>query len=178
MFERTKIDNTTPLQSVVPVEVATADGEHIKGRVILSSSKSFVEVLNGPSMFIEFEPYGGERVLIAKASLKSIRIVPVPSASGLAARMRDADGFEPYAVLGLAKGAPWEDVRQAYLRMAKTYHPDCYANAALPDEVRDYLAAMVRRINAAYAALEEPHQNERVRSAGRSEPVYTSRPRA
>jgi hypothetical protein len=178
MFERSRIDNATPQQTSVPVEIATADCEYLKGRVILSSSKSFVDVLNGPATFIEFEPYGSDRILLAKSQLKSIKITSVPSASGLAARSRDVGGFEPYAVLGLPKGAPWEDVRQAYIRMAKLYHPDCYANADLPEEVREYMAAMVRRINAAYAAVEQPLQVERARAAARSEPIYTYRPRA
>ena len=40
----------------------------------------------------------------------------------------------------------------------------------LPDEVRDYLAAMARRINAAHAALEVTRQKQ----AARAEPIFTT----
>jgi DnaJ-domain-containing protein 1 len=46
-------------------------------------------------------------------------------------------------------------VREAYLQLAKAYHPDRFAAAGLPSEVSDYLALRTRRINAAYALLEE-----------------------
>jgi curved DNA-binding protein CbpA len=94
----------------------------------------------------------------------------VPKAANLGARLSDPDGFDPHAVLGLAAGASREEVRQAYFRLAKAYHPDRYATAELPEEVRDYLAAMARRINAAHAALEVPQKRQRVRE----EPIFTS----
>jgi curved DNA-binding protein CbpA len=58
----------------------------------------------------------------------------------------------------------------AYFALAKAYHPDRYATAELPAEVRDYLAAMARRINAAHAALDVPQK----RQALRQEPIFTS----
>ena len=64
-------------------------------------------------------------------------------------RPRDADGFDPFVVLGIAPGADKEEIRRAYVGLAKNYHPDRYATAELPDEVRSYLADMARRINAA-----------------------------
>ena len=60
--------------------------------------------------------------------------------------------------------------RRQVFRLAKAYHPDRYATAELPAEVRDYLAAMARRINAAHAALEVPLKKQAVRQ----EPVFTS----
>ena len=88
--------------------------------------------------------------------------------------MRDTDGFDPHAILGLPLGAPYEDVRAAYLRKAKVYHPDRYANAELPDEVKAYLEGMARRVNAAFAALESPHQNIRQKPVQRITPIYST----
>ncbi len=48
----------------------------------------------------------------------------------------------------------------------------------LPPEVADYLDAMARRINAAYAALETTMQAPRRVAAQRSQPIYTSGGRA
>ena len=65
-------------------------------------------------------------------------------------------------------------MRGAYLRKAKAYHPDRYANADLPDEVRSYLEGMVRRVNAAFAALESPHPENRQKVVQKITPIYSS----
>ena len=135
------------------------------------------DVLNGSGGFIEFEPYGGERSFIAKSQIFSLKLVGVPRAGNLQQRVRNMDDFDPHQVLGVPYGTPWDEVRQAFVQRSKVYHPDRYANAALPEEVKDYLAAMARRINAAYAALEIPHQATKTAAAQRAEPIYTSQPR-
>jgi curved DNA-binding protein CbpA len=74
----------------------------------------------------------------------------------------------------VSSGAAWDDVRQAYLTLSKTYHPDLYSSVALPAEVKEYLAAMARRINAAYRALEEPQQTAKRATIEKAKPVFTS----
>jgi hypothetical protein len=169
MFERNRVDNV-PDTSAVPVEIVLTDGGVAKGKMLVPMGRSVADALNGSGGFLEFEPYGGERSFLAKAQLASVKLVGVPKAPNLKARLADPDGFDPYRVLGLAAGASREEVRAAYFVLAKAYHPDRYATAELPEEVRDYLAAMARRINAAHAALDVP---ERKRAA-RAEPVFTS----
>jgi len=169
MFERNKIDNV-PETSAVPVEIALTDGTIAKGKVLVAMGRSVADALNGTGSFVEFEPYGGEKSFVAKAQLASVKLVGVPKAPNLKARLADPDGFDPHRVLGVPAGASREDMRAAYFALAKAYHPDRYATAELPEEVRDYLAAMARRINAAHAALDVP---ERKRAA-RPEPVFTS----
>jgi curved DNA-binding protein CbpA len=97
-------------------------------------------------------------------------LVGVPKAPNLQARLTDPNGFDPHRILGLPAGASREERRQAYVVLSKTYHPDRYATAELPEEVRDYLSAMARRINAANAALDIPQK----RQAARAEPIFTS----
>lgn len=168
MFERNNANGQQA--TAVPVEIAWADGAVAKGKLLVPFGKSVGDVLNGSGAFIEFAPYGEAASFLAKAQLASVRLVAVPVAPNLGARSRDADAFDPYAVLGIDATASREDVRQAYFALAKAYHPDRYAAAELPTEVRDYLAAMARRINAAHAALEAPQK----RLAQRQEPVFTS----
>jgi hypothetical protein len=169
MFERGRVDNLAE-QSAVPVEIAFADGTAAKGKMLVPAGKSVADALNGTGSFVEFEPYGGDKSYLAKAQLASVRLVGVPKAPNLQARLIDVDGFDPHRILGLSVGAGREEVRAAYFALAKAYHPDRYATAELPAEVRAYLGAMARRINAAHAALEAPQK----RQAARAEPVFTS----
>jgi curved DNA-binding protein CbpA len=86
--------------------------------------------------------------------------------------------FDPFAILGVTADSSHDEVKSAWHRLSKTYHPDRYAAAELPAEVLDYLSAMARRINSAYAALEAPVAAERRAASLRATPIYTSRPRA
>ncbi len=177
MFERNRIE--TALQTTtVPVEIALADGRVEKGSFIIGAARSLPAVLNGETQFLEFETHEGERALIAKSMLRAVKVIDVPAAGSLKSRLKEAGGFDPYAMLGLERGASWEDVRRAYLALSKAYHPDRYAGVALPAEVRAYFSAMIGRINAAYTALEAPHEaaKEAAKQAApeRATAVYTS----
>jgi hypothetical protein len=171
MFDRSKGDTVDTLG--VSVVLTLTDGAELKGRLAVPTGRSMAEILNGTAQFVEFEEYAGARMHLAKHAIGHIRLASPPRGQGLA-RMRDADGFDPHAILGLPLGAPFENVRAAYLAKAKTYHPDRYANAELPDEVKRYLEDMARRINAAFSALEEPHQQSRQNAVHRLAPVYSS----
>jgi len=173
VFERNRVDSGLQ-QTTVPAEITLDDGLVLKGKFIISAARSIYEALNGDSTFLEFEPYGAERNYIAKSALRTVKIVTVAAPGDLAVRLKEIDKFDPYATLGLRAGASWEEVRQAYHQLSKVYHPDRYANAELPVEVRDYLAAMARRLNAAYAALEPVMKVPRDAAAERVEAVYTS----
>lgn len=173
MFERNKIDNN-PEPQAVPCELTFVDGEVLKGKLLVPVSRTLADVLNGTGAFLEFEPYGGERNWIAKSQVAAVKAVGVPKAGSLKARVRVLDDFEPHMILGVSTDTAWEDIRAAYLRLSKIYHPDRYATAELPDEVRDYLAAMARRINAAHDALQAPRQTAKRNGSERSTPIYTS----
>jgi hypothetical protein len=165
MFERAN-GGYVPEPSAVPVEAVLADGTEVKGRVLVAVGKTLPDILNGGGGFIEFEPYGGERRFVAKSQIVSIKLVGVPKAASLNGA-KAAETFDPHAILGVPENAEWEEIRAAYHRLAKLYHPDRYANAELPGEVGDYLAVMVRRVNAAYAALEVPQKVQRTAGAKR-----------
>jgi hypothetical protein len=167
MFERNRIDNAD--HGLLSVVITLDDGRELQGKLAIPAGRTLAEVLNGTSSFIEFAPFGGERVFLAKSALRSVKALDLPRAPSLD-QARDLDGFEPLSVLGLSAQASFADVRQAYLRLAKIYHPDRYSMAALPQEVMGYLAAMAQRINAAYAALEAAHKARETRSR----PIYSS----
>lgn len=173
MFERNRVDNSLQ-QMTVPAEITLQDGSVHKGKFVIAAARSIYEVLNGETKFLDFETYGGARSLIAKSTVMAINIVAVPPVNGLKAKLRDGDNFDPYGVLGVADGASWDEVRQAYLSLSKQYHPDLYSSVALPPEVKDYLAAMARRINAAYRAVEAPQQAAKRVALEKTKPIFTS----
>lgn len=173
MFERNRVENCLQ-QTTVPAELLLHSGELLKGRFYINASRAIFDVLNGDAQFLDFETYGGERAWIAKSTLASVRIVTVPPANGLNTRLADQAHFDPYQVLNVHTATPWDDVRAAYLKLSKIYHPDLFAGVVLPGEVADYLSAMARRINAAYRALEVPHLAAKRAVVEKAKPVYTS----
>ncbi len=172
MFERNKID--TAEQGLIAVEITLADGQILAGKVAIQLGRNLIDVLNGTTAFLEFMPFEGERTFLAKATVAAMRPLDVARPNGLAVRLRDLEDFDPHGVLGVAGAAPWDVIRQAFVQLAKTYHPDRYSNVQLPDEVASYLAAMARRINVAYATLETSHLARKNAVTLRQEAVYTS----
>ena len=171
MFDRSRNDRA---EGPVTVEITLEDGRELQGQFIITPGRTLTEVLNGTSSFMEFEPFGGQRTFVAKAALHAIKPLNVSAVPNLAAGLKDAGVFDPFAVLGLKPDATADEVRHAYLGLAKIYHPDRYAAADLPGEVRDYLAAMARRINAAHDAVQGSVKTK----AARQDAIFTTTSRS
>jgi len=174
MFERNTVDNTRQ-QNAVAVEITLADDRTLAGKFALPMSKTLFDSLNGDGAFVEFEPYGSEREYIAKSALRSVRLIKVPRQKALQPPLADRDGFDPHTVLGIAKGASEAELRQAYHKLSLAYHPDRYAMAELPGEVKDYLETMARRVNAAYDLLRDEAVRTKKIAEKRTAPVYETR---
>lgn len=172
MFERNKVDNIE--HSGTPVEITTSNGDTLTGRMLVAMGRNIFDVLNGAGGFIEFEPMGGERTYIAKSSIHNVKVINIPRAPSLDARLRDQDGLDPHGILGVAHQADFNEIKSAWHKLSMKYHPDRYAAVELPAEVQNYLSVMARRINAAFSALEAPHQRVRAASAHRATPIYQS----
>ena len=142
----------------VAVEIALDDGSAIVGNLVIDGSSSLFKVLAGSAAFLEIEPFDGKRRVFARSDLTSIKLLAGARPVDLAQRTSDLDGFDPFAILGVKPGQKWEDVRAAYLKRAKTYHPDRFASVDLPVEVDTYLTGMLKRVNRAYAALDAAHR--------------------
>jgi hypothetical protein len=165
MFERGKDSRAGP----VDVEIGLGDGHTLSGKLIIPPGRTLTDVLNSAATFVEFEPQDGGRMYLAKAALQSVTPSQIPAAPDLWAGPTEGSGFDPFKVLGIDADTTREHAREAYLRLAKTYHPDKYAAADLPREVRDYLAVMVRRINAANDAVQVRLQKK----SAKQEAVFT-----
>jgi DnaJ-domain-containing protein 1 len=111
------------------------------------------EVMNREDQFIDVESLSGERFVIAKTAIKMVKPRDIPQLKELGTRIEDKTGFDPYRVLGVKEGDPKEAVHLAYQAMIREYHPDRFAAVQLPKEVNEYVAAMARRVNAAYEMI-------------------------
>ncbi|MEZ5854935.1 MAG: J domain-containing protein [Hyphomicrobiaceae bacterium] len=160
MFERNKVEAAD--HNGVPVEITTVDGEVFAGRVMIPLGRTFSDCLNGPATFIEFEPWGEQRIFVAKSTLRNVKLINVPRAENLGARARALDAFDPHAILGVPAGATLAEAKAQWHKLSKVYHPDKFATMDLPAEVTAYISAMAQRVNAAYSAIEH-----RFCSAGR-----------
>lgn len=150
----------TPERKPVPVEVVLVNGGSLKGKLWVLAGRSLLDALNGTSMFVEFTPYGQERVhCLSKAQVLTVAAIDIPRPGLLFDRRGAIDADDPHHILGVAPGATWHTVREAYLQLAKAYHPDRFAGLTLPSEVTEYLEVKVRSVNAAYAILEGSLRN-------------------
>jgi tetratricopeptide (TPR) repeat protein len=73
-------------------------------------------------------------------------------------------GASHFAVLGLAVGASPDEVRQAFARLARRYHPDTQRDAALQD-LRPKLNDVFVAVGNAYAVLKDPAARDRYERA-------------
>ena len=152
------------------VAITLTDGQELKGKLIAPPGRPLSEVLNGATSFVEFEPFGEPRIFIAKSTLGSVAQINLAPAPSLAPRLREEAFADPLAVLGLTSDVEKDEAHRAYIELAKLYHPDRFEKVGLPPEVNDYLAAMARRINAAYEAVKVKQANVK----SRAESVFTS----
>lgn len=154
MFERNRIERQPETdRSSATVEITLEDGSQLSGKVFFPPTRSLGEEINGPTAFLDFEPHGRERIFVLKQSIRVVKTTAIPRADQLNRSIRQAESFNPHAVLKVDEGASRDEVREAYHRLVKIYHPDRFATAELPAEVNDYINAMARRINVAYSAL-------------------------
>lgn len=156
MFERNRVEYQGEAQRRTHlVEVTLSDGRVLKGRIPSSVSRSLAEELNSPSGFVEFHAVSGDRTLLAKAQIATVTSFEAPRADQLGRALAQAESFDAYEILGLERGASLEEIKSAYHRLAKSYHPDRFAATDLPREMADYVSAMARRLNLAYAMLQD-----------------------
>ena len=179
MFERNRTDNRVEPTALV-VTIETTAGTTLTGKLMVPNSHAgALDALNSPGGFIEFTGFDGETTYLAKGAIASIKPANAPRAPSLNHRGGLGDEFDPHQVLGVSIHSTWDEIRAAYLKLSKIYHPDLFATVPLPSEVATYMESTSRRINAAYATLDAAHRAQRrIKAPVTAAPVYTSTPRA
>ncbi|MFO1132039.1 MAG: DnaJ domain-containing protein [Hyphomicrobiales bacterium] len=138
-----------------PVFMTLADNSVQTVAVRLPMSNRLADALNNADAFLDVLSPSGQQQFIAKSGIRSVRSANVPRADQLDTE-KGAPGtaaFDPYAVLRVPREASPEEIRHAYHRMARLYHPDRIASFDLPPEMMDYVRAMLVRINLAFEQI-------------------------
>jgi hypothetical protein len=152
MFDRSlNIKNAERVRRVVVVTLR--DGEVVKGSLSMWTGHKLADVLNGPEEFLDLQTHEGEAFLLAKGVVAKIKEIETEKAGQLQQKVREVALLDPFAVLGLERGASKDEIKQAYHDLVRTYHPDRFATLSLPKEMHDYASAMLTRINLAYEQL-------------------------
>ena len=152
MFDRSRtINNAERIRRAVVISLV--DGQVLKGSLAMWTGHKLADVLNGPEEFLDFQTHDGEAFLVAKHTVARVKGIETEKTTQLQQRMREVSLLDPYAVLGLERGAGQDAIKAAYHELVRTYHPDRFATLALPKEMNDYAGAMLTRINLAYEQL-------------------------
>jgi hypothetical protein len=163
MFERNPVDHRGEVAIVC--DLSLADGTHVTGRTYIPSGRPVSKLLEGTDAFIYLETFDSDAVFVPKSDIRGVKIVNTGRPASSKLTLPDAKTFDPYRVLGLEKGASFADIKSAYHTQSKLYHPDCYSGVELPGDVKAYMDAMLRNVNAAFQALKHVGQ--------KSEPIFT-----
>ena len=145
-------DRTRSVTGRMPISIVMIDGETLHGTIGVAMSGKLDDAMNNPAPFLDFETVAGERVCLAKHAIRKVEMVTVPKTDQFSRRTA-SDSFDPYAVLGVAPGSDAATLREAYHARARDYHPDRFAVIEMPQEMKDYVTAMLTRINIAYKQL-------------------------
>jgi DnaJ-domain-containing protein 1 len=137
------------------VLLTLADNQMVTVSIRLPLSRRLADALNNDDVFLDAITPSGQQQFIAKSTIKLVRSANVPRADQLdtEGRVPGTPAFDPYAILKVARDANPEDIKSAYHRMARLYHPDRIASYELPDEVKDYVRTMLVRINLAFEQI-------------------------
>ncbi len=113
------------------------------------------DALNTSDLFLDILTAGGEQQFIAKSGIRSVRSMEMPKTDqlDLEARQAGLTNLDPYAILKIGKEAAPDEIKHAYHKMARLYHPDRIASYELPEEIKEYARAMLVRINLAFEQL-------------------------
>ena len=74
-----------------------------------------------------------------------------------------------YDILELQKNASVDEIKQAYRKLAKKYHPDLYTHASEAEKKK--AEAKIKEINQAYSVLSDPQKKKVYDTYGSEDPM-------
>ena len=141
-----------PEAKKVDVSVRMLDGSTLRGELICGLTGQIETVLNRESPFIEFISRDGQRKYLAKHQIAYLEPVEVLKKPSLEAANSQPEQ-DLYQILGVTRGASFQEVKEAYHSKAKQYHPDRWSAAETPVEILRYVTEKFRQINVAFTEI-------------------------
>lgn len=140
-------------EKTTEVSLRMFDEEILTGTIIMGQSTSLDGILSRDTAFLEIEINQGERKFIAKNKIVSIdpkKPLKKPVLKNPISAPMSANELEAYNILDVPQDCAFDEVKNAYHKLIKVYHPDAYASQGLPSEVEEYMSNMLRQIIAAF----------------------------
>lgn len=137
----------------IAVSITLVTGAVLNGHILAGMSGKLRDTVNGPTDFLEFEGRTGNVMFIAKSALQSVSAIDTPRTDQMSRQISGDASLDPYAALGVTATAAPEEIKAAYWKKARAYHPDKLAGQDMPPEVADYMKAMFITITRAYEEL-------------------------
>lgn len=75
--------------------------------------------------------------------------------SQISARHVHPEGMDPFAVLGVTKQTPFDEIKRRYRELAKKSHPDNLRARGVPDEFLSMASERMARLNLAFEAVKK-----------------------
>lgn len=75
--------------------------------------------------------------------------------SQISARHVHPDGMDPFAVLGVTKNTPFDEIKRRYRELAKKSHPDNLRARGVPDEFLSMAGERMAKLNLAFEAVKK-----------------------
>jgi hypothetical protein len=168
-FHSDFMDNAPPLRlgRCPPFHPAAVVRNHVEARLGAEAGSNSRARAGNQRLRLEFSPHPSclgrdERPLLtllglprSLTELEEMRLVPMIRIERLCAFLEAVGsivlGPSPYELLGLPDGAPHEEVRRAYKRLAREVHPDLHPGANEAD--RRELASRFAALHEAYRRL-------------------------
>ena len=139
----------------MPVLITMSDGTVISAAVRLTLSNKLTDALSTSDLFLDILAEDGEQQFVSKSAIRFIRASDGPRQTHQEAGPRpSAPGpLDPYTVLKLQRSATPDDVKKAYHKLVRLYHPDRIASFDLPEDMMEYARDMLVRVNLAFEEL-------------------------
>lgn len=137
------------------VTVTHGDGRTENYSVKLPLSGKINDALNNADQYLDAITPQGEQLFLLKQDIRRVTLFDVPRVNQLNFYRRASDkaAFDPYQVLKVTRQSSADEIKHAYHKLVRLYHPDRIGNYELPDEMHEYARVMLVRINLAYEQI-------------------------
>ena len=137
MFDNSEKQHKQKLEAVVQL----VDGAEILGVFFVAPQGRFTDLLNDTREFLPIESTSGAITVVRKAAI--LRVTPIKQDETL-------ESSNPYTLLGIMSSVTQEELRAAYHRLVRQYHPDHLTSLGLPQPFIDFATGHMARINDAH----------------------------